>query len=79
MPDNYQSAGEHIRNIADLTSGYEVLETIGLFRIVRIDPPYYAGYELWIINEKGFFWEPAANLDVAFAYLESDEAKEYQA
>lgn len=79
MRDNYQSAGEHIRNLADLTVPYEVLETDGRFRIVQIAPPYYSGFQLWIVNEKGFFWEPAANLDKALAYLGSDEAKEYQA
>ncbi len=79
MPENYLSAGDHIRNIGDFSDPVEVLEEIGKFRIVRLPPPFCEGCELWIVNEKGFLWEPAASLDVAFAYLDSAEAKAYQA
>ena len=74
---NYASASEVVRNLASLRLQYEILDTIGRFRIVRIDPPFFQGYELWIVNEKGFLWEPAESLDAAFAYLETDEAKQY--
>jgi hypothetical protein len=77
MPENYPSASEVTRNLNQLYVGYDVLETVGKFRIVRLEPPYFDGSELWIVNEKGFFWEPVRNLDDAFRYLESDEAKEY--
>lgn len=79
VPDNYPSASEMTRNLAQLMIPYEVLETVGKFRIVRLEPPFWGGYELWVVNEKGFFWEPALDLDRAFAYLNSDEAKEYNA
>ena len=78
MPDNYQSAGVHIRNLADLPVPYEVVESHGKFRIVRIAPPYYSGYAIWVVNEKGFFWEPATSIEAAHAYLTSEEAREYQ-
>lgn len=67
-----------VRNIGQMP-GYEVLETHGLFRIVRLLPPYYGGSEIWVVNEKGFLWEPAADVEAARAYLETDEAREYQA
>lgn len=76
--DNYQSAGEHIRNIADLPAHVEVLEEHGLFRIVRLPPPYVAGSEIWVVNEKGFLWEPASDVDAARAYLQTDEAQAYR-
>jgi hypothetical protein len=74
MPrENYQSAGELVRNIADLPTPVEVLETHGKFRIVRVRPPYYSGSELWVVNEKGFFWEPIASVDAGRAYLQSGD------
>lgn len=79
MPENYPSANEHIRNLEQLTSPYEVLATEGKFRIVRLAPPYAGGYEIWVVNEKGFLWEPAASIDKAIDYLVSPEAVEYQA
>jgi len=77
--DNYQSAGTHIRNVHDLAEPVEILEEHGAFRIVRLAPPFFAGSEIWVINEKGFFWEPASSLEHAHLYLESEEAKAYSA
>ena len=77
-PEAYASASEVIRNLAQVTGAYEVLETVGKFRIVQFAPPYFQGTEFWIVNEKGFLWEPVDNLNAAFAYLDSDEAKTYQ-
>lgn len=77
MPENYPSASEVVRNLNQLYVGYEVVETHGRFRIVRLEPPYFDGSELWIVNEKGFFWEPAANVEKAREYLASDEARHY--
>jgi hypothetical protein len=71
MPDNYLSAGEHVRNLADLPGQYEIVEAIGAFRIVRIEPPFFQGYEFWVVNEKGFFWEPAESREAAKVYIES--------
>ncbi len=76
--DNYQSAGTHIRNIGDLPEPPEVIEEHGAFRIVRLAPPYFSGSEIWVVNEKGFFWEPASDVEGARKYLESDEAKAYE-
>ncbi len=73
----YASASLVVRNLEQVTARYEVLDTQGKFRIVRFDPPYFGGAEFWIVNEKGFLWEPADDLDGAFAYLETDEAREY--
>ncbi|HVL40036.1 MAG TPA: hypothetical protein VM328_11655 [Fimbriimonadaceae bacterium] len=78
MPENYASASEVVRNLAQL-SGWEVLEEHGKFRIVRLPPPFFEGSELWVVNEKGFLWEPAASLEGARAYLDSHEARAYQA
>lgn len=78
MKDNYLSAGEHIRNISDIPGGVEIVEAHGLFRIARLDPPYFDGFEYWIVNEKGFLWEPAKDVEAARAYLDTDEAREYR-
>jgi hypothetical protein len=55
-----------------------VLLTEGRFKVVRLDAPYFAGYQFWLVNEKGFLWEPAESVDKALEYLVSDEAQEYQ-
>ncbi len=78
MPENYLSAGEHIRNIADFPFEVEILETHGKFRIVRLAPPFAGGYEHWVVNEKGFLWEPASSIEAARDYLLTPEALEYQ-
>jgi hypothetical protein len=74
---NYPSSSEVIRNLAELRAGYEVMQTDGKFRIVKIDTPFFAGSEFWVVNEKGFLWEPAESLAAASEYLKSTEAKEY--
>ena len=76
VPDNYPNASEMVRNIGQMP-GYEVLETYGRFRIVKLAPPYYAGSEIWVVNEKGFLWEPAVDVEAAYEYLLGDEAREY--
>ena len=77
MPENnYPSASEIVRNV-DQLGDFVVLETHGKFRIVRLKPPGYGSSELWIINEKGFMWEPATSIEAAREYLSSDEANEY--
>ena len=78
MRDNYLSAGEHIRNIADLPGTVEVLEEHGLFRIVRLPAPFVSGCEIWVVNEKGFLWEPARDVQAARDYLTTDEASSYE-
>lgn len=78
MNPNYPSASEVIRNVADLKAPYHVLRESGKFRIIEIDAPYFGGYAFWVINEKGFLWEPALSLEGAEAYLNSPEARQYQ-
>lgn len=75
---NYQSSAAVIRNLADVPGAHEVVWEEGRFRIVQFALPYFGGYEYWIVNEKGFLWEPADTLDDAEAYLKTDEAMEYQ-
>lgn len=77
MPENYASASEVVRNLAQI-QGWEVLEEHGRFRVVRIPRPFFEGSEFWVVNEKGFLWEPAGSVEEAHAYLESPEAREYQ-
>jgi hypothetical protein len=79
MPDNYPSASEMPRNLSQIKIPFEVVATEGKFRIVHIPAPYFEGYEYWIVNEKGFMWEPADNLDAAIDYLGTEEAREYNA
>ena len=78
MPElNYHTAEEFIRTIQEVP-GVEVIETHGLFRIARVPAPYFQGSEWWVVNEKGFFWEPVEDLGAARAYLETEEAKGYR-
>ena len=78
MKLNYPSNSEVVRNVADLKAPFELLKTVGAFRVIRFAPPYLHGYEYWIINEKGFLWEPGSSLEESERYLESDEALAYQ-
>ncbi len=77
MQENYPSASQAIRNLNDIRTTFEFIHTEGKFRIVRFDPPYISGSEFWVVNERGFLWEPADSVDEAIEYLLGDEAKEY--
>lgn len=72
------SSSELIRNMSQITAHYEVLATEGHFRIIQFGPPYIGGYEYWVVNDKGFLWEPAETVDAAINYLSTDDAKSYQ-
>ena len=78
MNNNYPSSSQAIRNIADLKLAYKVIHTEGFFRIFQFESPFVSGSEFWVVNEKGFLWEPASTVDEAIKYLLSDEAIEYQ-
>lgn len=75
MPANYPDANERVRNIAQLPGLVEILLEIGEFRVVRVLPPYYAGSEFWVVNDKGFFWEPATDVEAAKRYIESSQTE----
>ena len=75
--DNYPSASEVVRNLSQIKVSWEVLHTEGKFRLIRFAPPYFGGNEIWVVNEKGFMWEPVKDLDAGLAYLSSDEAQKY--
>ena len=77
MADRYASASEVVRNLAQIRVPFEVLEEQGKFRLVQFVKPFFDGFEFWIVNEKGFMWEPCVTLDQALAYLASDEAADY--
>ena len=78
MPnENYQSASEMIRSLDKIRVPHAVLAEHGPFRLLRFESPYWDGYEFWVVNEKGFMWEPAESEAALWAYLETDEAKEY--
>jgi len=76
--NNYPSAGDVVRNVADLRTPFRTLTTVGKFRIIELDAPFFGGYQFWVVNEKGFLWEPAENREAAESYLLSDEAIDYQ-
>jgi len=77
MVEGYASASELIRNLSHVRADYEVLETNQRFRIVRFATPFYDGSEFWVVNEKGFLWEPADSVEAAQTYMDSAEAREY--
>lgn len=79
MRENYPSASEMVRNLAGIHLRHEVVKAVGHFRIVKFVTPYWDGSEYWVVNEKGFLWEPADTLADAEAYLDSDEARAYNA
>ncbi len=76
--DNYPSASEMVRNLAGVRVKWEPLHTDGKFRIIRFEPPFFDGWEYWVVNEKGFLWEPVDTFHAGLMYLESSEAREYQ-
>lgn len=57
---------------------YETVLTEGPFRVIRFDTPFFAGSEFWIVNEKGFLWEPVESQEAALAYLLGEEAGDYR-
>ncbi len=74
--EHYPSAADEIiRNIAQV-AGVEVLEDHGFWRIVRLPEPGIEGAVLWVVNPRGFLWEPATTVEAARAYLTTDEAIE---
>ena len=75
--DNYPSASEMVRNLAQIRVRWHVLHTDGKFRIVKFDPPYFDGGEYWVVNEKGFLWEPVESLTKGLDYLNGEEANQY--
>lgn len=79
MNENYASASEIVRRLDDLKCKFELLLTEGRFRVVKLAPPFYDGSEIWVVNDRGFLWEPAASVDAAIDYLASDEALAYNA
>jgi hypothetical protein len=78
MNFNYPSASQAIRNLSDIRSPHEVLYEEGKFRVIRFATPFFGGSEFWVVNEKGFLWEPVESEDAALEYLTSDEAQEYE-
>lgn len=75
--DNYPSASEVVRNLAQIRVAWELLYEDGKFRIIRFESPFFNGSEYWVVNEKGFLWEPVASPEGGLAYLETDEARDY--
>ncbi|MBS1718054.1 MAG: hypothetical protein JSS72_10035 [Armatimonadetes bacterium] len=75
--DNYPSSSQIARNLAQVSVPYEQVLEDGKFRVVKLEAPYWQGYEFWVVNEKGFLWEPADTLKQAEEYLASSEAQEY--
>lgn len=73
---NFPSAADEInRNIAQL-AGHVILETHGVWRIVQLPEPGVDGATLWVVNERGFLWEPVITIKEAHAYLANPEANE---
>lgn len=78
MPElNYPSASEMLRNLAQIHVERDLLLEEGKFRVFRFAPPYVEGYEIWIVNEKGFLWEAVDSETAAMEYLQSEEAQLY--
>jgi hypothetical protein len=77
--DNYPSASEMVRNLNKIRSPFTVLKTDGKFRVIQFGHPYFDGQEFWVVNEKGFMWQSVENPAEGQAYLETEEAKEYNA
>jgi hypothetical protein len=78
LNENYPSASQVVRNLADLRTPSTTLHEEGKFRIVELESPFFGGYRYWVVNEKGFMWEPGENYESALEYLKSAEAIEYQ-
>ncbi len=77
MQERIPSSSELVRRVDELKVPFEVLVEDGRFRVIRVAKPFFQGSEYWVINEKGFLWEPCASEDDALAYLVSEEALDY--
>lgn len=76
--EGYASASEVVRNLRQISAPYELMFESAVWRILRFEPPYVLGNEYWVVNDKGFLWEPADSLEAATAYLSSAEALDYE-
>lgn len=74
MTGGIPAAREIVRNLSQVRGTWSVLLESGPFRVVRFEK-MIEGSELWIVNDKGFLWEPVATEDAALAWLDSDEAR----
>lgn len=65
MQPGIPSASEMIRNLSQVTGGYEVLYERGEFRVVKFAKVIETS-DFWVVNDKGFFlgasrFPPAGN------------------
>lgn len=79
MADNYPSSSEAIRNLSQIPMVYATLGEFGRFRLIDFHPKFCNGYRFWLVNERGFLWEPSDSIEEALAYLDSEEALAYEA
>jgi hypothetical protein len=62
-----------IRNLSQVTGGFEVLFERGEFRVVRFTKVIDLS-DIWVVNEKGFFWEPVDSREQGIRFIDSELA-----
>lgn len=67
--NNYASASEVVRNLRQIRAKWDLLVEQDGFQIVKFAPPYVLGYEYWLVNDKGYLWEPADSEEQALNCL----------
>jgi hypothetical protein len=73
MQPGIPSASEMIRNLSQVTGGFEVLFERGEFRVVRFSKVIDLS-DIWVVNDKGFFWEPVDSLEQGIRFIDTELA-----
>jgi hypothetical protein len=71
MQPGIPSASEMIRNLSQVTGGYEVLYERGEFRVVKFGKVIETS-DFWVVNDKGFFWEPVDSLPQGIDFIQTE-------
>ena len=71
MQPGIPSASEMIRNLSQVTGGYEVLYEQGEFRVVKFAKVIETS-DFWVVNDKGFFWEPVDSLPQGIDFIQTE-------
>ena len=71
MPNGLSPDRELVRNLSQVRGTWKVLHEEGSFRVVEFEKRI-EGSVIWVVNDRGFFWEPAGSLPSAMDFLASE-------
>ena len=71
MPGGLSPDRELVRNLSQVRGTWTVLHEERAFRVVEFEKRI-EGSVIWVVNDRGFLWEPADSLPSALAFLASE-------